>query len=433
MRTLVRLLSIQLFVLLFSLPDALRAEEDPAFSQRELDRMLAPVALYPDVVLTQVLMAATYPLEVVEAARWSRDNPGLDGAEAVDAVAAEDWDASVQALVAFPRLLARMDEELEWTKQLGDAFLFQQGQVMDTIQDLRRRAYEAGNLDSLEYARVFRDGDMIVIEPADPRVVYIPYYDARAVYGRWWWPAYPPYYWAPPPGYYARAGFYWGGGVLWSAGIHPGYFNWPHRHVVIVKPRSNPHRPGYAHWRDHGAKGDSRQWKHDPRHRRGAVYRDRGYEHPYARLRASERTRDSADRQAGRAHDGQYRPGMHAGRSTAGDRRDGKGKYSASLDKRRAGLDKDRRSQPDRFTDRRRDVNRSRHAEGPRDMDSGGRRGADRDDAARSPRAQGVQRGKAKGSDRYEVPRGSVRSPEFGRAPRHGTPSRASAFDRRGG
>ncbi|MGE0371360.1 MAG: DUF3300 domain-containing protein [Gammaproteobacteria bacterium] len=422
MRTLVRLLSIQLFVLLFSLPDALRAEEDPAFSQRELDRMLAPVALYPDVVLSQILMAATYPLEVVEAARWSRDNPALDGAEAVDAVAGEDWDASVQALAAFPRLLTRMDEELEWTKQLGDAFLFQQGQVMDTIQDLRRRAYEAGNLDSLEYARVFQDGDMIVIEPADPRVVYIPYYDARAIYGRWWWPAYPPYYWAPPPGYYARAGFYWGGGVLWSAGIHPGYFNWPHHHVVIVTPRSFPHRPGYAHWRDHGAKGDARQWKHDPRHRRGAVYRDRGYEHPYARLRASDRPRD-----------GQYRHGAHAGRPAA-DRDDRKRKYTSGYDKRRTVAGKDPRSaQRDRIAERGRDAAYRKHAGSPRDMDSGDRRGADRDDAARSPRAQGVQRGKGRWSDRYDVPRGSVRSPEFGRATRHGAPSRASAFDRRGG
>src|SRR5947199_904119 len=121
------------------------------FTQQELDQMLAPIALYPDSLLTQILMASTYPLEVVEAARWSRANPSLKGDQAVQAVTQNSWDPSVKSLVAFPQILQMMDEKLDWTERLGDAFLAQQTQVMDTVQNLRQKAYEAGNLTSTDY------------------------------------------------------------------------------------------------------------------------------------------------------------------------------------------------------------------------------------------------------------------------------------------
>src|SRR5450759_340250 len=125
-----------------------RAQDRPLTPQPQLDQMLAPIALYPDALLSQILMAATYPLEVVEAARWSRSHPNFAGDDAVRAAERENWDPSVISLLAFPQVLARMDENLEWTQALGDAFLDQESQVMDTVQDLRRRAQAAGNLRS---------------------------------------------------------------------------------------------------------------------------------------------------------------------------------------------------------------------------------------------------------------------------------------------
>src|SRR5881409_2520845 len=119
-------------------------------TQQELDQMLAPIALYPDSLLSQILMASTYPLEVVEAARWSRANPNLKGDEAVRAVEQNTWDPSVKSLVAFPQILQMMDEKLGWTERLGDAFLSQQALVMDTVQNLRQKAYEVGNLKSTD-------------------------------------------------------------------------------------------------------------------------------------------------------------------------------------------------------------------------------------------------------------------------------------------
>src|SRR5688572_20476157 len=115
------------------------AQDRVPFRQEELDQMLAPIALYPDSLLSQVLMASTYPLEVVQASRWSRANPRLKGQDAVRAVEGMDWDPSVKSLVAFPQVLTAMDQKLEWTERLGEAFLAQQSDVMDTVQNLRRR------------------------------------------------------------------------------------------------------------------------------------------------------------------------------------------------------------------------------------------------------------------------------------------------------
>ena len=177
------------------------AQDQRAFTQQELDQMLAPIALYPDPLLSQILMASTYPLEVVEASRWSRAHPNLQGDQAVRAAEREDWDPSVKSLVAFPQIITMMDQKLEWTERLGDAFLAQQPEVMGTVQRLRQKAYAAGNLRSNDQLRVVPQGQIIVVEPANPRVVYVPYYDPMIVYGPWWWPAYRPVYWAPWPGY----------------------------------------------------------------------------------------------------------------------------------------------------------------------------------------------------------------------------------------
>jgi hypothetical protein len=261
------------------------AQERVPFRQEELDQILAPVALYPDALLSQILMAATYPLEVVQAARWSRANPNLKGQDAVRAVERMDWDPSVKSLTAFPQILHMMDEKLEWTERLGEAFLAQQADVMDAVQELRRRADAAGNLGSNEHMQVRRDGDYIMIEPPAPEVVYVPYYDPRVAYGPWWWADYPPVYWAAPRAYYAPAPypslFFWGSGIAVSAGFFFGYPDWHHRHVTVVHRHvtvvdrqttivSPPPR-------------ERAVWRHNPEHRRGVPFR-----HAEARVRFEE-------------------------------------------------------------------------------------------------------------------------------------------------
>ncbi len=270
MKTLAALIVFPLLALLFA--PVSEARDPESFSEGEIRQLLAPVALYPDGLLSQVLIASTYPLEVVEAARWSRDNPRLEGQAAVDAVADKDWDPNVKALVAFPDLLARMSEELDWTRRLGEAFLLQEDEVIAAVQDLRARAEAAGSLDRLEHARAYRSNDVIVIEPRDTRVVHVPYYSPRIVYGGWGWSAYPPYYWYPPPGYYASTGFWWGGGVVLSSAYFISGFDWGHRHLVILRH----HRPHYRHF-------DSPKWRHDPKHRRGVVYRQPALSRQFAR------------------------------------------------------------------------------------------------------------------------------------------------------
>ncbi|MDH4093923.1 MAG: DUF3300 domain-containing protein [Betaproteobacteria bacterium] len=268
-----RKLIVLLAALVFALPAA-RAEERAAFSQAELEQMLAPVALYPDSLLSQVLMAATYPLEVVQAARWSRAHPGLPGDEAVRAAADRDWDPSVKSLLAFPQLLARMDEKLDWTRQLGEAFLAQEGEVMDAVQRLRQSAKAGGHLQTDERVRVVEDGSTVVIEYADPRVVYVPYYDPWVVYGGWWWPAYPPVVWAPWPGYaVVRPGFWWGVGVGVTTGFFYASVNWPYRHVHVVHSPGQFYKPrSYTQAYKPVQLG---KWQHDPAHRRNVGYRHR--------------------------------------------------------------------------------------------------------------------------------------------------------------
>ena len=224
-----------------------------AYDQAELDALLAPVALYPDPLLSQVLMAATYPADVAEAAAWSRANPHLTGESAVHAAQHEPWDPSVKSLLAFPDVLARMDESPQWTMDLGQAFLAQEPHVMDTIQALRRRAQASGYLRSNEHYSVQQNGPVIAVVPVQPQVVYVPYYSPYVVYGPWWQPAYRPVVWRswrPAP-------------VFVSANFFFGAPDWHHRHVRVV------HRPAYVHvTHRHVAPG---RWQHDHSRRRASV------------------------------------------------------------------------------------------------------------------------------------------------------------------
>ncbi len=270
---------------------------DDGFSDPELDQLLAPIALYPDVLLSQVLMASTYPLEIVAAARWSRNNPGLDGEAAVDAVSNMDWDDSVKSLVAFPDLLARLDEDLDWTQQLGDAYLYQEEDVLGRVQALRNRAYAEGHLRDVERVRVVREQEVIYIEPAHPRIVYVPYYNPVVVYGSWPWHAYPPVYWAHPRVIYgtgrAHTGvvIYWGSPISVSPVFYYSHFDWHRRHIVIVNVNRHVHRRPY--YGRHVV--DGRRWQHDPRHRRNVSYSRRALEQRYRTPETRPRSRASGE------------------------------------------------------------------------------------------------------------------------------------------
>jgi len=249
--------------------------DDDYFTQAELDSLLAPVALYPDSVLSHVLIAATYPLEVIQAARFAREHPGLRGEHAVAAVEHYDWDPSVKALVAFPELLRRMDADLDWTQDLGDAFLLQEADVIASIQYLRSEAYSRGHLSSNDHVRVVREREYIYIEPARTRVIYVPYYDPRVIYADWRWSAYRPHYWHRPSGFSLSVNFHWGRPYHVRPSFYFSSFHWPTHRVVVVN-----HHHYYRNHRFHSGRqvasfDHARHWKHDPKHRRGVSYRGR--------------------------------------------------------------------------------------------------------------------------------------------------------------
>jgi hypothetical protein len=262
-----------------------------SFSEAQLDSLLAPIALYPDTVLSHVLIAATYPIEVVEADRWARNNTRLKGDDAVDAVDSRDWDPSVKALVAFPDILQRMSEDLDWTQQLGDAFLDDEARVMDSIQKLRNRAYAAGNLDKVEHVRVIREEKTIVIEPSVERVVYVPAYDSRVIYGNWWWADYPPVYWHYPSSYVFVSGFYWGPRVYIGPRFYFSGCHWRDRRVVVVDYHQHNHR--FYDSRSLVRYNDAKHWHHNPVHRRGVAYHDNFTRERFHSPRESQR--DSRD------------------------------------------------------------------------------------------------------------------------------------------
>jgi hypothetical protein len=271
--------------LLLGAPQGLMAQSgggDKPFKQEELDQILAPVALYPDSLLAQILMASTYPLEVVQAAGWAKANQNLKGDALTAALEQQNWDPSVKSLVNFPQVLEMMNEKLDWTQKVGDAFLEQQKDVMDTVQKLRLKAYGEGNLQSSEQEKVAVDEETksIIIEPANPEVVYVPTYDPTIVYGPWWYPAYPPYYYYPPGWVPGRALFWFGAGVAIGAawGYAWGNCNWRRGDVNVDINRNtninnNIDRSKYQN-RVTTGQGGRGEWKHDPEHRRGTAYRD---------------------------------------------------------------------------------------------------------------------------------------------------------------
>jgi Protein of unknown function (DUF3300) len=266
-------------VLLFATPDAVLAQTPQAasassqqlLSDGQLDALVSPIALYPDALLSEILMASTYPLEVIEADRWANENKNLKGDALKSAVDQQSWDDSVKSLAATPSVLDMMSQKLDWTQKLGDAVLAQQPDVMDAIQRLRTKAQANDKLASNKQQTVSTQQQggrqVIVIEPTEPNTIYVPYYDPAVVYGPWPYPAYPPYYWSAPGyiaagvigtglafgagyalGRWASGGNYWGGG-----------FNWGGNNINVNR-NINVNNINV------------RNWQHNPDHRHGVRY-----------------------------------------------------------------------------------------------------------------------------------------------------------------
>jgi hypothetical protein len=289
-----RVLMFVLTLALASAPQFLRAadtaepqaaEAQPQLlDQAALDQLVAPIALYPDTVLAQVLMASTYPLEVVQAARWQAANKKLKGDKLQEAADKQDWDASVKALVTAPNVLSMMNDQLDWTTDLGNAVLAQQADVMDAIQRLRAKAQENGKLATTKQQTVSvaqeAGKEVIVIAPASPETVYVPYYEPQVVYGTWPYPDYPPYYFPPAPGWVVGGAI--ASGLAWGAAFAIGneiwddhdYFNWGHGDIDVDIDRNvNIDRNNI----------NVGKWEHNSYHRRGVNYDNNAVRNKFAK------------------------------------------------------------------------------------------------------------------------------------------------------
>jgi hypothetical protein len=306
----------------------------------QLDSLVAPIALYPDPLLAQVLAASTYPLELVQLQQWLEKNKTLKDKALADAVQKQPWDPSVQAMAALPDVVKRLVDDIQWTAELGNAFLAQESDTLDAVQRMRAKAQEKGNLKSNQQmkveTRVVESKQVIVVEQADPQVVYVPSYDPVVVYGAPVYP-YPPIYY-PPPGYYAAGmaisfgvglalGAAWGGGWGYNTGWNGGnnnininnnnnFINNSNRQNVGNRPSQQPGRGG--------AGGNN--WKHNPQHRGGTPYGNRDTANRFGgttrgasasdrRANASQQPRQQGGRQGAGTMD---RGGAGGGRQQAG-------------------------------------------------------------------------------------------------------------------
>jgi uncharacterized membrane protein YgcG len=310
------------------------AAQPAPFKKEEIEQLVAPIALYPDALVAQILMASTYPLEVVSAARWSKANPNVKDKALEDAMQKQTWDPSVKSLAAFPSVLAMLNDKLDMTQKLGDAFLGQQKEVMAAIQGLRAKAEKAGNLKSGKEQKVTTEQEggttVIKIEPADPQVVYVPTYNPTVVYGPWPYPAYPPYYYYPP-GYSAGSVFF-----AFTIGVVVGNAMWGGCHWGGGNVYINHNT--YNNFNKTDIKtGD---WQHKPEHRKGAQYRDQASQQKFG---GGQRPGvDSREQFRGRAEEGRQDIARGDADSFkrdggAGDRAGGAGDRGAGVGDRSAG------------------------------------------------------------------------------------------------
>jgi hypothetical protein len=353
---------------------AVSSDDKPPLKKEELEQLLAPIALYPDSLLTQMLMASTYPLEIVQADRWVRAHKDLKGDALARELEKQAWDPAVKSLVNFPEQLSAMNDKLDLTLKIGNAFLEQQADVLNTIQVLRNRAQAQGNLKSNDKQKVqvqaaaptttptannstvvnVNAGDasqltatvvqappqIVTIESSSPDVIYVPSYNPTYVYGAWAYPAYPPYYYYPPAYYSNLVSFGFGVACGAAWGYAWGHCNWGscdvdidvnrnfERNTNINREQARQNIQNRQSNRQGNREGNRQSWQHDPSHRKGAAYRDQ---------RTSERFGGAnSSSQAARARE-QYRGRAEAGRQELARGGGGDQFRSASADRGGAG------------------------------------------------------------------------------------------------
>jgi Protein of unknown function (DUF3300) len=278
----------------------------------QLDSLVAPIALYPDPLLAQVLAASTYPVEIIQLQQWLAKNSGLKDKALADAVAKQPWDPSVQALAGLPEVVKRLADDIQWTTDLGNAFLAQEQGVMDAVQRMRAKAKANGNLASTQQQVVKTEEvegtQVIVIEQANPQVVYVPSYSPVVVYGPPVYP-YPPIYYPPPPppgslaisfGIGLAMGAWMGGAWGWGCG-------WGHSSTVVINNNNNFIRAGG------GAAGNGNRWQHRPEHRGGTPYRDASTANRYGGNRGAGVSTQPAGGAGGRGPGASTQPAGGAG------------------------------------------------------------------------------------------------------------------------
>jgi len=282
---------------------ASQEQEAPKIPSVQLDSLVAPIALYPDPLLTQVLVASTYPLEIIQLQQWIEKHKDLKDQALTDAVQKQDWDPSIQAMAVLPEVVKQLAENIKWTTDLGNAFLVQQSDVMDAVQRMRKKAMDAGNLKSSEQqkveTKVVETKPVVVIVQANPQVVYVPTYNPVVVYGPPVYP-YPPIYYPPPSYYAAGAAVAFGVGVAIGAAYHGGWgynYRWGSSNVNInVNNNYVSHynkanintgninrgnvntgnvNTGNINRASNQPAGGSNTWQHNPQHRGAAPYSDK--------------------------------------------------------------------------------------------------------------------------------------------------------------
>ena len=353
---------ILVFALILVVPTGVLGQDaaKKVFSQEELDQMLAPIALYPDSLLTQVLMASTYPIEIVQADRFAKKNKDLKGDKLLEAAKNEDWDPTVKSLLQFPEVVGMMSDKLDWTTKLGDAFLAQQKDVLASVQRLRDKAYDAGNLKTTKEQTVIVEKETIIIQPANPQVIYVPSLQPTVVYGTWAYPAYPPYPYYPPGYGMAAATFGFMAGVaVGSSGCCWGNANWGHGDVDIdVNRNNNFTKNNYggdrvSHYQKQGGQGGKQQWQHNAENRKGAAYRDNTTAQKFNRGSFSTNCLARGIPGTGRTGEprrvGSGKPGLHAWRRSAGWRSI---QRHGPRRKQRAGLQQPGKFQPSKYVRR---------------------------------------------------------------------------------
>jgi hypothetical protein len=268
----------------------------PKIRNDQLDSLVAPIALYPDPLLSQVLVASTYPLEIVQLQQWIQRNSSLKGNDLTTAVQKQDWDPSIQAMAVFPDLVKRLSDDIKWTTDLGNAFLAQQTDVMDAVQRMRMKAQNSGNLKSKEQMKVetqvIESKTVVVIEPANPQIVYVPTYNPVVIYGPPVYP-YPPIYYPPPSYYAAGAVFTFGVGIAIGAVYRGGWgyncgWGWGRSNVTI-----NVNNNYISHYNktninnvnrnniNNANRNGNNAWQHNPQHRGGTPYSNKQVANQY--------------------------------------------------------------------------------------------------------------------------------------------------------